>query len=136
MSIDTRDQIEIFKYYMKYLTMRESSYFSVQIQKWKKYCKNIPFEERLATANSALAVCRDPQIFPAIHKIPTTLLATNVGSVSCERSFSALRRPKFWNRSRMNEERLSGLRMLLIHRGMITYRPHEISSEMKQNWRK
>ena len=32
-----------------------------------------------------------------------------VGSVSCERSFSALRRLKLWTRSSMTEERLSGL---------------------------
>lgn len=57
MSIDTRDQIEILKYYKKSLNMQESSYFSVEIQKWKKYYENIPCEERPATANSALAVC-------------------------------------------------------------------------------
>ena len=39
-----------------------------------------------------------------------------MGSVSCERSFSALRRLKLWTRSSMTEERLSGLAMLLIHR--------------------
>ena len=55
--------------------------------------ENIPFEERPATANSALAVC-NPQKFPAIYKILTILLTTPVGSVSCERSFSALRRLK------------------------------------------
>ena len=44
MSIDTRDQIEILKYYSKFLTMQESFYFSVEIQKWKKYNENIPFE--------------------------------------------------------------------------------------------
>jgi len=40
-----------------------------------------------------------------------------VGSVSRERSFSALRRLKLWTRASMEEERLSGLAMLLIHRG-------------------
>ena len=90
MSIDTRDQIEILKYCRKFLIMQESSYFSVEIQKWKKDYENIPFEEPPATANSALAVY-NPQIFPAIHKILTILVTTPVGSVSCERSFSALR---------------------------------------------
>ena len=91
MSIDTRDQIEILKYYKKFLTLQESFYFSVEIQKWKKYYENIPFEERPATANSALAVC-NLQTFPAIHKTLTILLTIPLGSVSCERSFSALRR--------------------------------------------
>ena len=57
MNIDTRDQIEILKYYRTFLTMQDSSYFSVEIQKWKKYYENIPFEERPATANSVLALC-------------------------------------------------------------------------------
>ena len=35
MSIDIRDQIEILKYYRKFLTIQESFYFSVEIQKWK-----------------------------------------------------------------------------------------------------
>ena len=35
-SIDTRDQIEILKHYKKFLTMKEFSYFSVEVQKWKK----------------------------------------------------------------------------------------------------
>ena len=74
MSIDTRDQIEILKYYRKFLTMQESFYFSVEIQKWKKYYENILFEERPATANSALAVC-NPRTFPAIKRsLPFFLL--------------------------------------------------------------
>ena len=35
-----------------------------------------------------------PQTFLAIHKIVTILLTTPVGSIICERSFSALRRLK------------------------------------------
>ena len=42
--------------------------------------------------------------------------SNGTGSVSCERSFSALRRLKLWTRSSMTEERLSGLAMMLIHR--------------------
>ena len=62
MSIDTSDQIEILKYYKKFLTlhMKESSYFSVEVQKWKKYFEIIPLEERPATANSDLAGCLQP----------------------------------------------------------------------------
>ena len=131
MSIDNRDQIEILKYFRKFLTMQESSYFSVEIQKCKKYYENTSFEERPATANSALAV-GNPQIFPAIRKILAILLTTPVGSVSCERSFSALRRLKLRKRSTMNEERLSGLGMLLIHRGMDYIPEPEVIYQMKQ----
>ena len=73
MSIDTRDQIKILKYCRKFLTLQKSFYFSVEIQKWKNYYENIPFEERPVTANSALVVC-NPQTFPAIHKILPFLL--------------------------------------------------------------
>ena len=65
-SVDTRDEIKIIKHHRKFLTMQESFYFSVEIQKWKKYYENIPFEERPATANSAFAA-GNPQTFPAIH---------------------------------------------------------------------
>ena len=114
MNIDTCDQNELLKHYEKFLTFEEATYFSAEIAKWKKCYENMPFEERLTNANSALSAC-NPPTFPAIHKILTILLTTPVGSVSCERSFSALRLFKLWNRSTMNEERLSGLEMLLIH---------------------
>lgn len=58
-----------------------------------------------------------PQAFPAIRKVLEIFLTTPVGSVSCERSFSALRRLRLWTRSSMTEDRLCGLAMLLIHRG-------------------
>ena len=93
MNIDTHDQIEILKYWRKFLTLQKS-YFSVEIQKWKKYYENIPFEEQPGTANSVLAVC-NPQTSPAgIHNILTILLTTPAGSVSWERLFSALTRFK------------------------------------------
>ena len=102
----------------------------------EKYYENILFEERPATANSTLAVCNS-RTFPAIHKTLTILLTTPVGSVSCESSFSGLRRLKLWNRSTMNEERLSGLGKLLIHGGTDYGIPEpEVIYQMKQKWRK
>ena len=93
---------------------------------WKveKVYENVSFEEGPATANSVLAFS-NPQTFKAhpIHKILTwfTCITTllqwyyiQVGSVSCECSFSALRRLKLWNRSTVTEERLSA--MLRIQR--------------------
>ena len=49
-----------------------------------------------------------------------------VASVSCEKSFSALRRLKLWTRSR-------GLPEMLIHRGTNYMLP--TSKERKSNWR-
>jgi len=71
-SIDTRDQIEILTYYRKFLTMQESSQFFSR----NGYYENTPFEERPATANSALAVFK-PQVFPAMILMRMSNLITN-----------------------------------------------------------
>ena len=73
-------------------------------------------QDRPESAAIALHEC-NPEWFPALNKVFTVFLTTPVGSVACERSFSALRHLKLWTRSSMAEERLSGLAMLLIHRG-------------------
>ena len=83
-----------------------------------------------------LKSCLRLQIQPERHKILTILLTTPVGSVSCERAFSALRRLKLWDRSTMNEERLSGLGMFLIHDGTDYIPEPGVIYQMKQNWRK
>ena len=49
---------------------------------------------------------------------------------------TALRRLKLWNRSTMNEERLSGLGMLLIHRGTNYIPDPDVIYGLKQNGRK
>ena len=101
----------------------------------KKYYENIPFDERPATANSALAVSSH-QILLAVHPILTILLNTPVGSVSCERFFSALRHLKLWNQSTKNEERLSDRGMLLVLRGT-NYSPEpQVIYQIKQNRQK
>ena len=77
-----------------------------------------------------------PQEFPAIHKVLSIFLTTPVGSVSCERSFSALRRLKSWTGSSMTENRLSSLAMLLIHRGTDLIPTPKDIYDMKTNWRR
>ena len=47
--------------------------------------------------------------YPNIHRVLLLLLSLPVGSCSCERSFSALRRLKTWCRSSMTDERLDQL---------------------------
>ena len=64
---------------------------------------------------TALAAC-DPNYFPAINIILVILCTTPVGSVECERSFSALCRLKLWTREGMSEDRLNGLAMLKVYR--------------------
>ena len=60
----------------------------------------------------------DAEFFPNIHEIMKLILTIPVGSVPCERSFSAMRRLKDWSRSSMTENRLCGLALLYTHRDM------------------
>ena len=63
-SIGIRNQSEIINYYKKFPTIRESTYLSVEMKKWKKNYENSPFEERPATAgNSAFSLFRHFQPF-------------------------------------------------------------------------
>lgn len=121
-------------YYGTFLTFVEKVSLRPEVGKWKKIYEHVPQENKPSSANLALNEC-SPQMFPALHKILVILLTTPVGSVSCERSFSALRLLKLWTRSSMTEERLSGLAMLKIHRGTsFVPKPEEVYSR-KANWR-
>ena len=53
--------------------------------------------------------------FPIIKTALRILGTLPVTSCSCERSFSALRKLKMYNRSTMSNERLSALALLFIH---------------------
>ncbi|PIK36824.1 putative 52 kDa repressor of the inhibitor of the protein kinase-like [Apostichopus japonicus] len=64
--------------------------------------------ETLRHANSDL--------YPNISVALTVLLTMPISSATAERSFSAMRRIKNYMRSTMNEERLSGLALMHIHR--------------------
>lgn len=67
------------------------------------------------TAAESLAAC-DKQAFPLIHVFLSILLTLPVSTASAERSFSTLGRLKSWTRSRMSEDRLTGLALLNVHR--------------------
>ena len=97
---------------------------------------SVATQDRPGNVIDALCKCRcSSQRFPALRKIFTVFLTTPVGSVACERSFSALRRLKLWTRSSMTEERLSGLAMLLIHRGTDFIPYPEETYALECNWR-
>ena len=98
------------------MTTEEKSNFSIEVATWKKFYSSIPVRQRPDTAVGALSECSG-QSFPALNKVLTVFFFIKpVGSVSCERFFSALRRLKLRTRSTMTEHRLSGLAMLLLHR--------------------
>ena len=81
------DKIKVF-----YTKFTKEDNIDMEVEKWKLLF-NIPKE-----GCSALVAC-DPEYFPAIHHILVIFLTTPAGSVSCERSFSALRRLILWTRS-------------------------------------
>ncbi|ESN95644.1 hypothetical protein HELRODRAFT_86572 [Helobdella robusta] len=67
------------------------------------------------TAIEALALCNS-NLYPTIHSLLSILCTMPVSVATAERSFSTLRRLKTWMRSKMNEERLTGLAIMNIHR--------------------
>lgn len=124
----------IRSYYFKFLTYEEKDNFGTDVIKWKKKYQEVSLPNRTKCVVSTLSECSS-EIFPTLHKIFIIFLTTPVGSVPCERSFSALRRLKLWTRSSMSEERLSGLAMMLIHRETeFIPTPEEIYTR-KTNWR-
>ncbi len=91
LSQDKIDSLESYNY-------EEKENLATEITKWRKCYERMTIQKRPKSAISAFADC-SPQTFPTLHKIFTISLTTPVGSVSCERSFSALRRLKLWTRS-------------------------------------
>lgn len=83
-----------------------------EIHRWK----TLSDIQGLGSKCSLDEILKHTQFYPNIKTIFLLLLALPVGSCSCERSFSALRRLKTWNRSTMTEARLCGLSMIHIHR--------------------
>ena len=53
--------------------------------------------------------------YPNIHAILLLILSLPIGSHSCERSFSSLRRLKTWCRNSMSDERLDSLAVGFIN---------------------
>ena len=110
-SLDHETNYSLLSYYGKFLCDHEKDYLPVEITKWKKTFE-LHQQEKPNKATEALKVC-SPQVFPVLNKIFTIFLTTPVGSVSCERSFSALRHLKLWTCSSMTEERLCDLAIIV-----------------------
>lgn len=123
---------DIQSYYGKFLQKDED--LEMEIEKWKAMFKGEAPDGRPKDAASALSLC-DHDYFPALRRVFTIFLTTPVGSVACERSFSALRRLKLWTRSSMAENRLSGLALMLVHRQSDLIPSPEDIYKKKSNWR-
>ena len=93
MSIDTRDQIKIFKYYRKFLTMQESFYSSVEIKNVEKVLWKYSLWRAACNCKFSLS-CLQPSDISSHSQDPNHFSYYPVGSISCEHSFSALKRLK------------------------------------------
>ena len=89
---------DLKKFFGKYLTFCEENSLDSEIVRWKRKFAEVPLKQKPKTACDAAAKC-DATFYPAINKILTIFLTIPVGSVCCERSFSALRRLKLWTRA-------------------------------------
>lgn len=125
---------DLEEFYGKFFTFTEEKSLDTEIVRWKRKCADVPLKEKPKTACDAITKC-DAGFYPAINKILTVFLTVPVGSVSCERSFSALRRLKLWTRASMKEERLSGLAILMLRRDSLFIPTPSDVYERKANWR-
>ena len=92
---------------------------SGELELWFKFWnKNIGVwseDQFPSTAIDALGKC-DPNIFPTVYQLLSIVCTLPMSVATAERSFSTLRRVKTWLRSRMQEDRLTSLCLLNVHR--------------------
>lgn len=89
-------------------------FFFQQLLRWKIKNQN-PDAKQIRSLQEAVRHCSE-EFYPNISTILQLLLTLPVGSCSCERSFSALRRLKTWSRTSMASARLNGLALAYIHK--------------------
>jgi hypothetical protein len=86
--------------------------FGAEVKRWKESHHTRSPEKSVVELINAT----ERDFFPNIYVILSLLITLPVGSCSCERSFSALRRLKTWCRASMGEERLNGVALANIHK--------------------
>jgi hypothetical protein len=67
--------------------------FIAEMERWKMFCAGLQQQDSKQSLEEAIALA-DPNYYPNLHAIFRALLTMPVGSVPCERSFSAMRRLK------------------------------------------
>ena len=74
-------------------------------------------KQELHTGDGELhGILKHADLFPNVSRAICIALSPSVTTCTAERPFSTLRRVKTWIRSTMQDERLSGLRMMSVHR--------------------
>jgi hypothetical protein len=96
------------------------------MERWKMFCAGLQKQDSNQSLEEAIELA-DPNYYPNLHAVFRVLFTMPVGSVSCERSFSAMRCLKHWSRSTMTEDRLAGLDSLFIHRDIYLCRENIMS---------
>ena len=86
-----------------------------EIKQWQRYWKNA---NHLPTDLHSSLQLTGSDVFPNIIVLLIIGCTLPITSAEAERSFSGLRRIKYYLRSRMTEERLSGLALMHIHSEM------------------
>ncbi|XP_031343122.1 zinc finger MYM-type protein 1-like [Photinus pyralis] len=87
--------------------------FTMWVAKWERMV-----QDGLKIPDSLIEVIQacDVDLYPCIQMLLKILATLPVSAATAERSFSTLRLLKTWLRSTMEEERLTGLALLHIHR--------------------
>ncbi|SMN01044.1 hypothetical protein SPONL_1737 [uncultured Candidatus Thioglobus sp.] len=94
--------------------------FEVEVNTWKIYMTELnytPSNDKSDLLDGSCIARRSCEFYPNINAILSLLLVLPVGSCSCERSFSALRRLKTWCRTTMTDARLDSLAVGSINCG-------------------
>ena len=107
--------IDVFRQYEDHLTGMDAC--RAEFERWQHWCSRLEPEQRInsATVSSALALC-DATLFPNMRTVLKIFASLPVTTCTAERSFSVLRLVKTQLRSTMDNDRLSGLALLSVHK--------------------
>ncbi|XP_068738668.1 52 kDa repressor of the inhibitor of the protein kinase-like [Montipora capricornis] len=103
--------------------------FGQEVLRWNMTNNNNNSDAKKIQSLQHTVIHCNGSFYPNISTVLQLLLTLPVGSSSCERSFSSLRRLKTWSRTSMANARLNGLALAYIHK------PTEIdSSSVLKRW--
>lgn len=109
------DALPAFSMYSAF--MDSESLVRAEFELWRTRWLQAKVNERPTSAIESLSVC-SPEFFPNIRKLLLILATLPVTTATPERTFSTLRLLKSHLRTNMGEDRLAGLTLLYLHRGI------------------
>ncbi|KAL6739252.1 hypothetical protein Aduo_012728 [Ancylostoma duodenale] len=105
---------ESFDFYGLVFPHQDATLFETEFEAWKRKCRGAEAPDDLL---STLDAC-DESFFPIVHTLLQILGTIPVSTATPERTFSSLKFLKNYLRSTMKEDRLTGLALLFVHRGI------------------